>query len=199
MDTSCASKLWLQYLDKVSISDWTTQMIELWKMTPYLSAVDSMTQPLNEIGICKRWIIWKKNIPIVQTLLMNFHCHQRFQLACYMIWWLSRWSLKTSGGFDLPVVLAYVRHSYWYKLVNKRKEYLVVGCVFSEILKISLNVGYPTKAWLFLHNLVAIIQAWHTASLNRLALKAPGSNPKITDFSSNSFTFIFDEATVIFQ
>ena len=25
-------------------------MIELWKMTPYLSAVDSMTQPLNEIG-----------------------------------------------------------------------------------------------------------------------------------------------------
>ena len=24
-------------------------MIELWKMTPYLSAVDSMTQPLNEI------------------------------------------------------------------------------------------------------------------------------------------------------
>ena len=24
-------------------------MIELWKMSPYLSAVDSMTQPLNEI------------------------------------------------------------------------------------------------------------------------------------------------------
>ena len=52
-----------------------------------------------------------------------------------------------------------------------------MGCVFSEILKISLNVGYQT-AWLFLHNLVAFTQAWHTASLNRRALKAPGPIPK---------------------
>ena len=43
MNTACAAKLWLQYLDKVLIGDWTTQMIELWKMSPYLSAVDSMT------------------------------------------------------------------------------------------------------------------------------------------------------------
>ena len=77
-------------------------------------------QTLNEIviNLCKMWIIWKKNIPIVQTLHMNYHCYQKFQLniniTYYMIWLSSRWSLKTSGGFDLPVVLAYVRHSYWY-------------------------------------------------------------------------------------
>ena len=63
------------------------------------------------------------------------------------------------------------------KLVKKRKEYLVVGCVFSEILKISLTVGYQSIAWLFLHNLIAFIQAWHTASLNRRAFGNP--NPKL--------------------
>ena len=57
-----------------------------------------------------------------------------------------------------------------------------MGCVFSEILKISLHVGYQTKAWIYLHNLVSFIQAWHTAH-----------------FSSNSFTLIMNETTVIFQ
>ena len=32
----------------------------------------------------------------------------------------------------------FVTYIYIYKLVKKRKEYLVVGCVFSEILTISL-------------------------------------------------------------
>ena len=47
------------------------------------------------------------------------------------------------------------------------------------------NVGYQTKAWLFLHNVIAFIQAWHTESLDRRALTASGVQ--------TPFTLIIDE------
>ena len=122
MNRSCTSQLLLQYLDKASIlqaclkackvertGDWTTQMIELWRMSPW-------PQPLSEI-VKSLYAEGGSSVRRASQLYKHYLC------GCHVIRrsnWILGWPATCiwSGcreGEAWRRLVVCVRQSYWYR------------------------------------------------------------------------------------